>query len=39
MFHYSAYNLRIASDGPLPEMPSVSEGRDIEVRLIEGQRA
>lgn len=38
MFHYSAYNLRIASDVPLPELSSASEGRDIEVRLIEGQR-
>src|SRR5579871_1646513 len=33
MFNYRAYQLRITSDVPLPELAEASEGGDVEVRL------
>lgn len=35
MFHYSAYNLAISSDIPLPELPSAPAGNGVAVRLAE----
>ena len=34
MFCYSAYDLRIGSDIPLPELPESHSGSDVEVRLM-----
>jgi len=33
MFYYSAYNLRIASELPLPEFAPAGRGGDVEIRL------
>src|SRR5437763_8549050 len=33
MFYHSAYNLRIASDIHLPELPDITSGNDVEILL------